>query len=168
MENEFFTAIRLGDVTKLKQLLRNHPEFANAENRDGLTPLGFAAHYGQVNAVKLLLENGADVNAVSHSKIDFIPSNTALHAAIAGERDVDVIKLLLSYHAKTNIFDSNGHTCLHTAAFHDDNIEIIDLLIDHGANVNASYEGGPTCMALAKAKGNRRVVEFLSQKGVMD
>jgi ankyrin repeat protein len=66
--------------------LEANPVLANTENEDGLTPLGFAAHYGQLNIVKLLLNYGADVDARSRSKISYIPSNTALHAAIAGER----------------------------------------------------------------------------------
>lgn len=71
------------------------PSLAHTENSEGLTPLGFAAHFGSKAAVQVLLDYGVDVNAVSHSKISYIPSNTALHAAIAGERDPEVIRLLL-------------------------------------------------------------------------
>lgn len=165
---DFFTAIRIGETANLMVMLNDNPDLANTENNDGLTPLGFAAHYGQVETVNLLLDFGADVNAVSHSMIQFIPSNTALHAAIAGERNLEVIKLLLSHQAGTNIFDSNGHTCLHTAAFHEDNIEIIDTLIEFGADVNACLEGGLTPIALAKDQGNESVVGFLRQKGAKE
>ncbi|SCW87673.1 Ankyrin repeat-containing protein [Paenibacillus tianmuensis] len=116
-------------------ILAIHPSLAHSENGDGLTPLGFAAHFGSKATVQVLLDYGADVNAVSHSKLSYIPSNTALHAAIAGERDPEVIRLLLTRGALTNIFDSSGHTCLHTAAFHDDNTELIRLLMEHGARL---------------------------------
>jgi ankyrin repeat protein len=168
MINDIFTAARSGDTAQLKELLDIHPSSSNTENSDGLTPLGFAAHFGQTDAAKLLLDYGADVNALSHSKVSFIPSNTALHAAIAGERNLEVIKLLLDHNAQTNIFDSNGHTCLHTAAFHDDNIEIINLLIEHGANVNAKVEGGIYAITLAKEQGNYTVTELIKQNGAIE
>ncbi|MFB0845223.1 hypothetical protein [Paenibacillus oleatilyticus] len=57
---------------------------AHTGNGDRLTPLGFAAHFGNKAAVQVLLDYGADVNALSHSKISYIPSNIALHTAIAG------------------------------------------------------------------------------------
>lgn len=163
MVDEAFNAARSGDASRLKALLDMNPNLANAENRDGLTLLGFAAHFGQVDAVRLLLEYGAEVNALSHSKVSYIPSNTALHAAIAGERNMEVIKLLLAHRAQTDIFDSNGHTCLHTAAFHDDNVQIIDWLIAHGANVDAKVAGGKTALSLAEERGNHRVTERLKR-----
>ncbi|CAM2988138.1 ankyrin repeat domain-containing protein [Paenibacillus sediminis] len=148
---------------QLRDIFEAHPELANRENSDGLTPLGYAAHFGKKDAVQVLLDYGADIDAVSHSKITFIPSNTALHAAIAGERNVDVIRLLLVNKAQTNIFDSNGHTCLHTASFHDDNLEIIRLLIEHGADVNSKAEGGETALSVAISQGHHNVAELLRQ-----
>ncbi|OAB26508.1 hypothetical protein PMSD_25320 [Paenibacillus macquariensis subsp. defensor] len=164
--NVFQTA-QSGDFSRLKDVLESYPSIANTENNDGLTFLGFAAHFGNKDAVQVLLEHGVDIDAVSHSKVSFIPSNTALHAALAGERNMDVIKLLLLNNAQTNIFDSNGHTCLHTAAYHDDNIEIIRLLIEHGADINARIEGGDTVLSLAIKQGNNNVAELLRQNGAL-
>jgi len=167
MIDEVFRAVQLGEASRLKDIIESRPHLANTENGDGLTPLGYAAHFGNKDAIQILLDYGADVNAVSHSKISYIPSNTALHSALAGERSVEVIRLLLSHHAQTNIFDSNGHTSLHTAAFHDDNLEIIRLLIDHGADVNARMEGGETALSLAVNQGNNNVAELLRQNGAL-
>ncbi|MEW9699399.1 ankyrin repeat domain-containing protein [Paenibacillus sp. SI8] len=168
MINEVFSAARNGELGVLRGFLDSKPALANTENEDGLTLLGFAAHFGQTEAVKLLLDRGADVNAVSHSKVSYIPSNTALHAAIAGERSMDVIRLILAHDADTNLFDSNGHTSVHAAAFHDHNTEMIQLLIDHGADVNAKVEGGVYAIALAKEQGNLRVAELLRQQGAIE
>jgi uncharacterized protein len=162
---DVFQAAQSGNASLLNSLLNSDPILANTENSDGLTPLGFAAHFGQKNTVQALLNHGADVNSISHSKIEYIPSNTALHAAIAGERNLDIIKLLLKHKALTNIFDSNGHTSLHTAAFHDDNKEIISLLIEHGANVNAKVQGGKTALTIAIEEGNNQVADLLIQNG---
>lgn len=165
--NEFFQAVQSSDAARLKELLEAHPHLANAKNNDGLAPLGYAAHFGQKEAVQILLDHQADVNAVSHSKISYIPSNTALHAAIAGERSLEVIRLLLAHRAKTDILDSNGHTCLHTAAFHEDNVGIISLLIENGADVNAQAEDGETPLSLAIKQGNHKVAELLREHGAL-
>ncbi|TCM95864.1 ankyrin repeat protein [Paenibacillus sp. BK033] len=162
---DLFQAAQSGDATKAKELVEAHPQLANAENEDGLTPLGYAAHFGSAEVVRVLLELGADVNAVSHSRISFIPSNTALHAAIAGERSLEVIKLLLAKGADTTILDSNGHTCLHSAAFHDDNLEMIRLLMEHGADANASADGGDTPLSLAVQQGHENVASLLRKYG---
>ncbi|WP_138751650.1 ankyrin repeat domain-containing protein [Paenibacillus sinopodophylli] len=161
MINDMFAASSKGDTVRLAGILKENPFWVNAENEEGLTLLGYASHYGQASAVKLLLEHGAEVNALSHSKVSYIPSNTALHAAIAGEKELTVIKLLLEYGAKTNILDSNGHTSLHAAALHDDGPAIIRLLIKHGADMDAQTEDGATALVLAKEKGNLRAAASL-------
>lgn len=163
-----FQAAQSGDAVRLKEILTAHPHLANTENGDGLTPLGYAAHFGNKGAVQVLLEFGAETNAVSHSKISFIPSNTALHAAIAGERNMDVIRLLLGAGANPNLFDSNGHTCLHVAAFHDDRTDIIDVLVEHGADVNARFEGGLTAHSLAVQQGNHNAAAQLRRYGEVE
>ncbi|WP_078544924.1 ankyrin repeat domain-containing protein [Litchfieldia alkalitelluris] len=163
--DEIFQAAKENDFVRLKQLLEENPNLANTENSDGLAPLGFAAHYGNADVVKVLIDYGANINAISHSKISYIPSNTALHAAIAGERNIEVIKLLLTNGADTTIFDSNGHTALHSAAFHDDNVEVLKLLLNHGVEVNAKLDDGVTALELAVEKGYERVVEVLRENG---
>ncbi|WP_284644737.1 ankyrin repeat domain-containing protein [Paenibacillus silviterrae] len=160
---EFFTAVRNGETEVMKAHLDQNPALANTVNPDGLAPLGFAAHFGQTDAARLLLQYGADVNALSQSKLSYIPSNTALHAAIAGERNMVLLKLLLAHNASTTVFDSNGHTCLHSAAFHDDNVEMIRLLLDHGADVHARQEDGVTALALAEERGNLNAAAVLRQ-----
>jgi ankyrin repeat protein len=169
MIKELFQAAQTGNLAKLRELLEADSSLANIENEEGLTILGYAAHFGHKEAVALLVDHGANVQAVSHSKIAYIPSNTALHAAIAGEGDVEVIRLLLERGAKADIFDSNGHTCLHTAAFHDEHVEIIRLLLAYGAAINepAKNEGQHTALTLALEKGNEQVAAYLRQHGAI-
>ncbi|MFC3770851.1 ankyrin repeat domain-containing protein [Paenibacillus sp. GCM10012303] len=167
LTKEVFQAAQSNDASRLQTILAAHPQLANEENEDGLTPLGYAAHFGSREAVQVLLDNGAEANAMSHSKLSFIPSNTALHAAIAGARKMEVIELLLASGAQTDSFDSNGHTALHTAAFHEDNLEIIRLLVRYGADVNAGSEGGETALSLALRQGNNNVAALLREFGAL-
>lgn len=62
-----------GHVELMRLLLDNHA-YIDAESPNGTTPLMMAAHYGSPQAVKVLLEAGADPtlkNALGLSAIDF-------------------------------------------------------------------------------------------------
>jgi uncharacterized protein len=159
--NHLFQSLQEGHVEKLKSLLDTDPELANTENQDGLTPLGYASHFGQAGAVRVLLEHGADVNALSHSKISFIPSNTALHASLAGERSPEVIRLLLEHGAFTSILDSDGQYALHSAAFHTDHIELIEMLLQNGADPNVLNSAGQTALDISLERGNTSTASCL-------
>lgn len=66
-------AATAGNVQLIKVLLEKHA-YIDAESPNKTTPLMMAAHYGTPGAVKLLLEEGADVslkNALGLSAIDF-------------------------------------------------------------------------------------------------
>jgi ankyrin repeat protein len=161
-------AAQLGDSTRLRELLEIQPTLVNTENKDGLTPLGYAAHYGHIETVKVLLEFGAETDILSHPKVSYIPSNTALHAALAGKRSLEVIQLLLDHNASPSIIDSNGYTSLHVAAFHDKNEAIIRLLFKHGAPLDIKNYEGKTALLIAIEQGNLKVADFLRQNGAKE
>lgn len=49
-----------GDVSAMESLLESNPSLINAPNREGRTPLHFAAGNNQSGMVDFLLENGAN------------------------------------------------------------------------------------------------------------
>jgi uncharacterized protein len=57
------TAIKSGNEQKLKDLLSHFKEFIDSHDAEGNTLLIIAVINVQVNIVKMLLEEGADVNA---------------------------------------------------------------------------------------------------------
>jgi ankyrin repeat protein len=164
---DLYLAAEKGDVVQLEEILGAEPHLVNALSSDGLTALGIAAHYGQVEAVRTLLRLGADVNQLSQSKIPFIPSNTALHAAIAGDRSVEVVKILLDHGADVTLTDSNHHTPLQAAAFNG-NVEIGRLLLEKGADVNAQHCNSQTALAISRKQGHTAFVELLLQYGARE
>ncbi|TMU87681.1 ankyrin repeat domain-containing protein [Bacillus sp. BHET2] len=155
---EFFKAIELGDIARVEQSLKNDTNLCNGENEHGLTALGVAAHYGHLDIVELLLNFGADINSVSNSKVSYIPSNTALHAGIAGNASKELVKFLLDQGAKVDQPDSSGHTALHIAAF-DGSADIVTLLLAYGDGQEMYTDSEHrTPLEIAKERDNK---EFL-------
>ncbi|MDB4894091.1 MAG: ankyrin 2 [Firmicutes bacterium] len=147
-------------------LLQDDSSLVHAANRDGFGPLHLAAFVGQTDAVRALLVGGAEINKVMQSKVPYVPSNTALHAAVAEGQHRDVIELLISAGADVNALDSNGHTPLHSAAFHDDT-DLLIYLLAHGADMNRRGEGAPTPLEYARQRGKEEAATFLATAGGM-
>jgi ankyrin repeat protein len=96
---------------------------------DNATLLHLAAQDGVVEIAKMLLDRGADVNAVDSF------GRTPLHAA-ARLAQYKMVRLLLERGADVNARDAKLRTPLHLAVLADEN-EMVKLLIDRGADVNA-------------------------------
>lgn len=92
--------------------------------------------------VRLLIENGADVNGW---ETGWSPNTTALHFVPRHQGDrVGVARLLIESGAEVNLGRSRGiHTPLHAAAESDD-VELVELLLDHGADASAKDQHGVT------------------------
>ncbi|MFZ5817856.1 MAG: ankyrin repeat domain-containing protein [Bacillota bacterium] len=129
---DIFEAAAMGNEERILALLATDPQLVHAANADGFHPLHLAAFFGHASAVRALLEGGAEVNRIMASRVPYVPSNTALHAAISGGPHREVVELLVTAGANPNLRDSNGHTPVQSAAFHKAT-EIIAYLKAHGA-----------------------------------
>jgi len=128
---DVFEAASLGDVATLRRLLDSDPSLARAWSDDGFTALHFAAFLGGSEAVRTLLDAGADVHAVARNEMRVQP----LHSAAARFPDVDLdsCRLLLEAGADPNARQQSGHTPMDEAIVRD-SAELRALLAAHGAH----------------------------------
>ena len=116
-----------------------------------------AAENGHLECVKVLLEKGADVDAVNKY------GRTPLHVA-AFQGHLESVKLLLAANANPNAADKYGITPLHATAFKG-HVEIVKMLLAAGANVNAAKEDGWTPLLVAAHNGHVECVMMLIGSG---
>ncbi|MFN7113026.1 MAG: ankyrin repeat domain-containing protein [Alphaproteobacteria bacterium] len=146
MTRELFRALDSSDHENLTALVDAGADLS-ARNADGLTPLQLAADNRSDDAVKTLIQLGADINAVSTKE-----KMTALHYA-AKNSDTDTLKVLIRARADLNIKDVKGLTPLHHAAIEGDD-DNVDLLIAAGADVLAKDNLGRTAAKHAGKKAS--------------
>ncbi len=154
-----YEASALGRAGRLKTILGQSRVRVNEPNPEGFTPLGLAAFFGQVDAVKVLLDHGAAVDAADRSRF----GNTALDAAVAANH-ADIVRVLLAAGANANVRDSARYTPLHRAAANG-NAEIARLLLEGGADANAVRDEGKTPLADAMDRGHADLAEVLRAQG---
>jgi ankyrin repeat protein len=130
-ELDVFEAAAVGRTERLGDLLDEDPSLANAWAEDGFQPLGLASFFGHVNAARLLVERGAEVNSASRNDFKVMP----LHSAAAtGDPDVryELAELLLEHGADPNARQQDDFTPLLAADQHEDE-RLHLLLVEHGA-----------------------------------
>ena len=118
-------ALRLGDRRSVEQLLKANPQAARATGSGGITPLMYAALYGDMPSARLLLEMGADPN---------VRNDAGATALLWAVDDPAMTRLLLERRADPNVRSLDGRTPLQVAAGRADASEIVNALLDHGAD----------------------------------
>jgi ankyrin repeat protein len=148
---DFFNAVKNGDYNKVKQILAAGIDVDVTE--DTKTALMLAAKEGHQNIVKLLLENGANINKKNKSH------NTALHFAVFNKHN-NIVKLLIEKGAEINAKGYAGQTPLVLAA-EIDNIEAAKLLIQKGADIKAVDHASCTALTYAILHENKELINIL-------
>ena len=123
---------------------------------DGFTPLQYAAFFGQISVVELLLERGADANAVAENPMKVQP----LHSA-ATIGSVEICRRLLEAGADVNGRQQLGYTPLMSAALRGNDL-LVRLFLDHGADRSTVAEDGKTARDLALEGGHSTLAETLA------
>ena len=149
------TLLRNGDANGFRRALSATPAAAARQGADGITPLQYAALYGDVTAVKALLDAGADPNAKNAA------GATALMWAVDDEAKT---RLLVERGADVNAKSLDGRTPIALAAARAGSSAVLSILLDKGADPNvdlndltalgeAAYAADPAAMRLLIARG---------------
>jgi len=132
-ELDVFEAAAFGRVERLRELLDEDPSRANAFGDDGFHPLGLACFFGHVEAARLLLERGANVNTLSTNEH---VQTAAIHAAAAAAGDeatrYELVKLALEHGADPNQRQGGGFRAIDAARQNGD-ARVEQLLLEHRA-----------------------------------
>jgi ankyrin repeat protein len=183
--SRFYQAIRQDDLPALQALVNS--EGVDAKDAQGQTPLMLAAAFGSPEALRLLIANGADVNATSNSGVTALHwavtsvtktrmlldanadvrarsqlGRTPLIVAASATGTADVVRLLISKGAEVNVADTTGVTPLIAAANVDD-LDVAKILLARGADAHASARTGPPSTPLmgAAINGDAQLVREL-------
>lgn len=136
------------------------PVVINAQFADGKTPLITALQSNNVELVRLMLKNGANVDGVDNY------SSTALMFAIKFDQK-DMVALLLSYNPDIFMEDNATITSLMVAVLQN-NSKIVSMLLDYEAkskNKNAANIDKLRALNLASDLGYVEIVKILLSQG---
>lgn len=141
-------AAALGNVDALRACLENDDDSRVRRSSDGWTPLHLAAFFGSDDAVTLLIDHGAPLDAHSTNAL----RNSPLHAALSGNTLPVLVRRLVFAGADVTSRDAHNNTPLHLAASRGYD-PLCELLIARGADAHALSDDKSTPAMLAFARG---------------
>jgi len=168
---DVFLASQLGKLDLVRRALDADPQIAGAFSAAGSTALHGACYWGQVAVANLLLERGADPNAVTR---DGFLQIRPLGCAVAtpdisnpSDQEAVVFQLvaqLLAAGADVNGRRRDGLTALHSAAYRG-HLRVMELLLRHGADPTLrgldGLRTGQTALDMALGQNQDAAAAFL-------
>ncbi len=148
-------AVSRGRAETIKNLIAKGMDI-NARNIRGQTPLHLATEKGNGDAVQLLLDSGAEVDAVA---ID--SGCTALHYA-ARLGHVDLCELLVRHGADPDVQTDSLETPLHLAVARGHS-KVVELLLKYHARLDIRDKNGMTPLQRAENTKKREIVTLIRQ-----
>jgi ankyrin repeat protein len=143
-------ALRRGDHAGFEKLLKENSKSANGRGAGGVTPLMYAALYGDTRALVELLDHGAGPNTKNDA------GATALLWAVD---NAETTRILLEHGAEPNARSADGLTPLAIAASRLGSVNVVKMLLDHGAKPEGNL------LARAAGIGDEAVIRLLIARG---
>ena len=158
IDEELIEAVASDDIKEVKRLIKKGANVNARHEIFEMSVLHFAMKSGSESEaiVHLLIENGADLNALDGS------GRTVLYSALLVHQN-GLAEVLIKSGADIDIAPKKGGPPLHFAV-ENGNINLVKLMIKNGANVNVRDKNGETALDLAAKKKRNDIVELLSSK----
>lgn len=146
------------DIEKTRRLIHLIKlGFANFKTIYGETPLAYISQQGDVEIVKLLISNGADINAQNKK------GQSAINIAF-NWRHIKIVILLLNLGANANLRTEQGDTIL-INAIHRNEPNVVELLLNNGMNTEDRDKRGDTALIIAARSKKPNIVKLLIEYG---
>ncbi|XP_071084414.1 ankyrin repeat domain-containing protein 50-like isoform X2 [Haliotis cracherodii] len=161
-ESDLHAACWTGNMAAVRRILsQGQSDIDDEGGLFGRTPVMTAAFDGQVDVVKILVSEGADV-----SLVDKVGDNI-LHFACRGG-DVETVKCVLSLHvADINSRGRRSRTPVIAAAWWEHR-DVVEHLVSEGADVSLVDEDGNNILHYACWGGDVETVKFVLSLHVAD
>ncbi|TDK39550.1 ankyrin repeat domain-containing protein [Rhizobium deserti] len=153
----FHRAVETGDVPMVMAMLQAEPKLATSSGAFGFQPMNLQDLYFEPAIFRMLIANGADVNAANDEGI------TLLHIIADPAPVAEVVAAGGNLEAR----DKDGRTPLLVNMTEPDREDVIEALIEAGANVNARSHDGKTALAMAWEAQNSVLADLLIKAGGM-
>lgn len=154
-----FLAIASNLFSAEQNLHRNLSNNVDTIDNLGHSAITNASIQGITNTVKLLIDNGANVNVTDSNDNGWTPLIWACR-----RKHIDIAQLLINNGANINARDNKGYTALIHASMKG-LMDVVNLLIDNGANIDIKDFKDHTALTYASAIGHIDVVKLLIDKG---
>ena len=134
-------------------------DFINAKTEgDNLTALHYASFRGNIKIIKLLIENYAEINALSSHGVNMI------HKAAQGNKPSAIVYFNKKYNMDLKDVEENHMNALHLATISGMDNSVI-FLLSLGLNPNLKDQYGYTALHYAVKHNQIRIIKKLLQKG---
>lgn len=153
-KEQLFIDIQRHNSNGLQQLLERGPELDRIDQVYGV-PIIYAVEHNNMEAVRKLLEFGADVN--------FNYNGTGLHTAVKN-KNMEILSLLLENGADVAQLNNQGENPLFEAVRGGD-IAFVEKLIENGTPVNIMNHNKKTPLSLAIENRNEQLMKYLLAHG---
>jgi ankyrin repeat protein len=163
-------ASEIGDYDKISSLLNQIIPELNIESdieinvdetvdRSEVTPLMIACREGYPDIVKILIENNANVNAVSISKTTPLIA-VAQNSIMDKDDQLNIVEQLITAKANINHQDKYGKTAL-ILAIESNSPKIVSILLLSGADINIKDQDGYNALATAELQQHSEIIEII-------
>ncbi|KAF2897957.1 hypothetical protein ILUMI_08209 [Ignelater luminosus] len=127
---------------------------SDKKNRYGETPLHLSLNKRKLNAAKMLISNGADINTESLYK------KSIIHAAV-NTNNIEIVEHIFSKGASVSYADKS---LIHLAV-ENNNMEMVKLLLCNGCDIDAKDKNGKTVLHRASESLQENVIKMLLDSG---